>query len=489
MPLVCYPADKDSWTLDQLLLTNALTCYRSQLLALLRQDEDAVSHIRALVAAAAAVYPADSTTAPPAAATAAAAANRAVSAGNGAPGHWQQLQSALRKESAPQRLLLVLAAGWLLRAQVMLQLAEAVETVAEQQQGFRHLTVQMPTGDICYLLMSSVDVAPIRQHADVNVLHTDAAHMKLNAAQQQEQYQLTNQQGVQQQQQQGEAAPDPQQGAAAKTPLRRGSVAAVKANADNDSSSSEGQDHSHKHHRKRSSSTHKRSSRKGKDRRSSRKHRRKRSRRHSNSDSDAVPSGSGSDSDSSSSNDGRKRRKRRWRSGRSRHSSSDAASSEEDEWAAMDLDAGGELLAAADFQLRPQSAAQRTSASKHPQQQGAGSRHASKSEAAQQQQEEGVIGAWNVAGVDAVQDRLASLAVGGRLWQWPQCVVEVSRVIEPNSVDRSVRMGAGSSSASSASSETGTQAQHVVITGSVVEVADAVAQLWLCCTLQQAMLA
>jgi hypothetical protein len=152
----------------------------------------------------------------------------------------------------------------------------------------------------------------------------------------------------------------------------------------------------------------------------------------------------------------------------------------------LDLDAGGELLDLTAFQMRSRSTAQQGT---HKQQQ-TGSR------AAQQQ------GCVTGPELCAIQGRLGDLAVGGGLWQWPHCVVQAScapavssgssfgimsardtkgKPLTGTTEVPCGRVGAGRSGGRSAAAATGTHGSHVVVCGSITEVSDAVAQMWLCC--------
>jgi hypothetical protein len=64
-----------------------------------------------------------------------------------------------------------------------------------------------------------------------------------------------------------------------------------------------------------------------------------------------------------------------------------------------------------------------------------------------------------------VQGRLASLSAGGDLWQWPSCIADVPVIYNSQ---RGTKLGSSG---------------LVSVSGSIAEVADAVACLWLCGTL------
>lgn len=455
-------AGKDACALEQLLLANALTCYRSQLLTLLRQDEDTASHLATAAAAAAAIWPdVDSTAAGPAAASGQAA-------GNGQTAGSQQVVSALQQLPRSQQLLLLLVAAWLLRLQIMLQLAGAADVAAAGQQQEGPVEVQLHTGDRCCLLSSTAAVTATQGVPAEDVPVT--AH----PAQQQEQEAVQQaQQNAQQEQQTQQAVQPPPTGSQqAKAPLRRGQPPTQPGRADSADDSEGGS----RHRSQRSS--------KKRKRRSSKKHRRKLSSRHTSSGSDNSASDIDGDSSSGTGGGGggRRRKKRQRRSSSS--SSKDAASSD-DEWAGLDLDGGGELLDAAAFQPKAQGTTQQSPECKPSRQQagsavvgGCGTSLARVSLAAQQQ---GGIG------LPEIVDRLKGLAVGGLLWQWPLCVVELSAAAV-SVAEGCSRARAGATGAPSSSAATRTHGQHVLVSGSISEVADAAAQVWLCCGLLQQVL-
>jgi hypothetical protein len=458
------PAGKDAWALEQLLLANALTCYRSQLLTLLRQDEDTASHLASLAAAAAAIWPDGNSTA------AGLAAVSEPKAGSGQIAGPQQLVSALQRLPQSQQLLQLLVAAWLLRLQMMRQLAGAADAAAAGQQQEGPIEVQLLTGDICYLLLSTGAAAT----TPVQVVPAQDVPMPTHLAQQQEQdtAQQAQQNAQQKQQPQQAVQPPPTGSDQAKAPLRRGQTPTQPARADSADGSEGGS-------RQRT----KRSTKKSK-RRSSKKHRRKRSSRHTSSGSDTSASYVDDDNSSSSgSSDGggvRQRKKQR-----RRRSSSKEAGSSDDEWADLDLDGGGELLDAAAFQPKAQGTPQPSPEGKRLQQQAGsaavgdrGARLAGMSLAAQQQ---------GGAGLPQILDRLKSLAVGGQLWQRPLCVVELSAAAVPVAGGGSHARASGAAPSSGAA--TRTPGQHVLVSGSISEVADAAAQVWLCCALQLVLLA
>jgi hypothetical protein len=361
-----------------------------------------------------------------------------------------QLTSAVQGLPRSERLLLVLVAGWLLRLQVMLQLSGAAATSAQQQQQqapAMFVPQCLPTGDMCHLLMTSSAPAPPAA-GDAEPLQEaragpgEAEFTTPAAAPKQHQ-----QQEVQQQQQ--------QQQQPVKTPLRRGLPSAGNARAvsDKDSHGSKGEQGSRKRRRHHSKRCHNNSSRVTAS--LGKKHGEKR--RRSSSESSA----SGSDSSSNSSS-GRRRRKRRRRCSRNSSSSDDATAGSDADWAGLDLDADGELLDPAAFQMQLQGAAQQ-GAHKQQQQTGNG--------AAQQQ------GCVTGPESSAVQGCLSDLAVGGRLWQRPRCVVQVSRVPEGALGSTASSVGAGQS----ADAAQGQPGSPVVVCGSIAEVSDAVAQMWVCC--------
>jgi hypothetical protein len=82
--------------------------------------------------------------------------------------------------------------------------------------------------------------------------------------------------------------------------------------------------------------------------------------------------------------------------------------------------------------------------------------------------------------VEVVEERLGDLSVGGRLWQWPQCLVQLPRML-PKSGDVGGWEGRRGV-------EGGEQGREVVVSGSIAEVADAAAQLWLCGIVQHVVL-
>lgn len=81
--------------------------------------------------------------------------------------------------------------------------------------------------------------------------------------------------------------------------------------------------------------------------------------------------------------------------------------------------------------------------------------------------------------LEVVEERLGDLSVGGRLWQWLQCLVQLPRM------QKSECVGGGEGRRGV---EEGEQEREVVVSGSIGEVADVAAQLWLCGIVQHVVL-
>jgi hypothetical protein len=82
--------------------------------------------------------------------------------------------------------------------------------------------------------------------------------------------------------------------------------------------------------------------------------------------------------------------------------------------------------------------------------------------------------------LEVVEERLGDLSVGGWLWQGPQCLVQL-----PCMLPKSGNVGGGEGRRGVEGRE---QEREVVVSGSIGEVADAAAQLWLCGVVQRVVL-
>ncbi|KAF6252445.1 hypothetical protein COO60DRAFT_522094 [Scenedesmus sp. NREL 46B-D3] len=288
------------WTLDQLLLANALTCHRQQLLLLLQQEDEAEQLLQ-LVAAAQQLFGQQQQGQPQQSAqqaTAVSAGARGGQQGGGAAAAVQQVVKTVTDSAAdwPEQQLRLLLVGWLLRLQLLLAAASGPAEASKA------LAVY---GCSCHLIQPP------------------------------------------QQQQQQQAAADPgsqagheQVGQPARQPLRRGSTAAAMS-----------QDHRVQQKA--------RSRKVKKDKSSKHKHKQMVKRRHSQKDSSCSSPHDDSDDSAGarpahkrsrrSSRQHHKKKRRRVHRSSSDSDSSSSSSSSKGSKGSMDLDAGGELLDPAAF--------------------------------------------------------------------------------------------------------------------------------------------